>query len=292
MPEMASPRIIVVIVFFNLAQDTIECVQSVLQSDLTCEILLVDNGSAEDSYQMVRDAFPGIAILRLPENLGFVGGYNRGIEHALELGATDVFLLNNDTIIEPTTLRLLYQSGWDVAVPKILFHDQPGVIHCAGARWRSFPPSVVMIGFGAKDGPAYDSPRPLDYAIGCALLVRRAVFEKVGAFDPDFQNYFEDYDFFYRLRAAGFKSGYVPAARLLHKTSRTTARIPQKRRWFIGRNTVLFYRKDNRFPAWQLWTFMAWLLLREALKGNFSHLADYLAGYRDGFRALQERHPG
>jgi hypothetical protein len=289
---MSDSRIIVVIVFFNLAQDTIECVQSVLQSDLSCEILLVDNGSVEDSYRMVRDAFPGITILRLPENLGFAGGYNRGIEHALELGATDVFLLNNDTIIEPTTLQLLYQSGWDVAVPKILFYDRPEIIHCAGARWRSFPPSVTMIGFRAKDGPTYDIPRPLEYAIGCALLVRRYVFERVGAFDPDFQNYFEDYDFFYRTNAAGFRSGYVPEARIYHKESLTTAKIPQRRRWYLGRNSVLFYRKGNRFPAWQLWCFITWLLLREAFKGNFSHLPDYIQGFREGLRYLRSKPPG
>jgi len=290
---MPEKKLIVVIVFYDHPEDTIECLHSVLCSDFSpLYVLLIDNGSSPESLHKIREEFPQIPIIKLDENTGFVGGFNAGIQEALKAGATDLFLLSNDTIIEPSTIRLLDETDWDVSVPKILYYDHPEIVQTAGARWRSFPPSIIMIGFKAKDGPEFDTPRQLEYAIGCAFLARRAVLEKVGGFDTIFKNYSEDYDFFYRVNYAGFKIGFVPAARLYHKDALTTRKIPGRRRWFLGRNTVLFYRKDNRFSTWQLWTFMIWFLLRETLKGNFSHLRDYLDGFRDGFKYLRENSRG
>lgn len=287
---MRLKKLIVVIVFFDHPEDTIDCLRSVFRSDYSpLDILLIDNGSSSESNHKIRIAFPEIPIIRLEQNSGFVGGFNRGIQEALKAGATDVFLLSNDTIIEPATIRLLDEASWDISVPKILFYDHPEIVQTAGARWRPFPPSVIMIGFRQKDGPEFDTPQPLEYAIGCAFLARREVLEQVGGFDPDFQNYSEDYDFFYRVNQAGFKTGLVPASRLYHKDSLTTGKDPGRRRWFLGRNTVLFYRKENRFPIWQLWSFMAWLVIREALKLNFSHLPDYIRGFWDGYKYLQAK---
>jgi len=218
-------------------------------------------------------------IKRIPENMGFAGGFNRGIQEALEIGATDIFLLNNDTVIEPSTISELLKSDWDVAIPKVLFFDKPEILQSAGAHWRYFPPSVILTGFRHQDTPRYDS----------AMMIKRYVLESVGGFDPEFENYHEDYDFCYRVNAAGFKIGYVPTARIYHKDSMTLGKNSNRRRWYIGRNTVLFYRKGNRFPIWHLFSFMIWLLLREAVKGNFSHLSDYYRGLLDGFQFLRNK---
>jgi GT2 family glycosyltransferase len=118
------------------------------------------------------------------------------------------------------------------------------------------------------------------------MMIKRSVLENVGLFDLDYQNYMEDYDFCYRVTSAGYKIGYVPTARIYHKDSLTGGKNPKRRRWYIGRNTVLFYRKNNRFPVWNLWSFMAWLSLREVAKGNLKHLPDYWQGFKDGFRFL------
>jgi hypothetical protein len=222
------------------------------------------------------------------ENIKFVGGHNRGIEVALESDATHIFILNNDTIIDPTTISELVNAGLDVAVPKIVYYDEPGIIWAAGAYWRSFPPNILMTGLKQPDGPKYNEPRPLDYATGCAFLAKREVFETVGLFDSSYGNYFEDYDFFYRVRAASFRAGYVPSARVLHKVSRTLGKHPPSQRFYIARNAVFFFRRNCRFPAWMLWSHMAYILLREALKGKFRHLPDYWGGYREGLRLLKQ----
>jgi len=144
-----------------------------------------------------------------------------------------------------------------------------------------------MIGYEKKDGPRYDIPRSLDYATGCALMLKRQVVETVGGFDPDYENYQEDYDLCYRIRAAGFRIGYVPTARVLHKVSVTLGEgSPQKWR-LLGRNAVLFYRKHNRFPPWMLWSFLIWVSIRESLKRQPTVLPDFWRGVREGLAALK-----
>ena len=280
----------VVIVNWERSQDTIECIRSVMQSQgVAISVLIVDNGSKDDSADRVKRLCPDIQLMRLPTNLGFAGGYNAGIEQSLTSDAEYIFILNNDTIIFPDTIHNLVVSmqEWDVSVPKILFHDLPNQIWAAGARWRSFPPSVIIIGYGSRDGPQYNIPRLLDYATGCALMFRRKVFETVGGFDLDYQSYQEDYDLCYRICAAGFRIGYVPTASLLHKISMTLGESSPAKWRYLGRNTVFFYRKHNRFPVWMLWSFLVWVSIRESIKCQPAVLPDFWRGVREGLGALE-----
>jgi len=85
---------------------------------------VVDNGSGDDSVEQISSAYPEITLLSLHENLGFAGGYNAGIKQALEQGAEYIFLLNNDTTIDPQAVNTLVHAGWDAGVPKILYHSR------------------------------------------------------------------------------------------------------------------------------------------------------------------------
>jgi GT2 family glycosyltransferase len=263
--------------------DTIECIQSVLRGGFpTNQVIVIDNGSLDGSFEQIYLRCPEVVLQRLPKNLGFAGGYNFGIEIALTAGAEQVFLLNNDTIIEQDTIQILMSSDCDVAVPKIYFHSEPNRIWSAGARWRHFPPMVVMRGYNKPDSSRYNVPVNLEYTTACALMVRREVIEQVGSFDPEFENYHEDYDFAYRVRAAGFKIGYIPNARVWHKVTQSLGLASTRFWWYLGRNSVLFYRKDNRFPVWNLTTYLAWITLRELLKMNFLQLKEFWRGVQVG----------
>jgi GT2 family glycosyltransferase len=87
------------------------------------QILVVDNGSNDESVNNLSNAYPGVQMFCLQENLGYAGGYNFGIESALHQGAKAIFILNNDTIIDPQAISLLLASAWDISVPKIFFHE-------------------------------------------------------------------------------------------------------------------------------------------------------------------------
>jgi hypothetical protein len=281
------PKVVVVIVNWERSADTIECIDSVLNSNVPeMQVLVVDNGSKNGSSEQISHLFPQVTLVSLPQNLGFAGGYNEGIKHALKSGASQIFLLNNDTVIEPETISKLMASPWDVAVPKILFYDKPDCIWSAGARWRAFPPGVVMIGFRQQDGPLYDTSHRLEYATACALMIQRQVLEIVGGFDPEFVNYMEDYDFAHRVKEAGFSMGFVSEAKVFHKVSQTLGEYTPRRWKYQGKNTVLFYRKNRRFSWWKLWTFLIWVTFRETVTGRFVMLPGFWQGVLEGLKSL------
>ena len=105
---MNAADITIVIVAWNQAQKTLDCLATVAALHTPPGgVLLVDNGSAPPLAAAVGARFPTVEILRLPDNRGFAGGYNAGIQHALDSGAAAVLLLNNDTLIAPDALDRL-----------------------------------------------------------------------------------------------------------------------------------------------------------------------------------------
>lgn len=288
-----SPLICVIILNWQRPSDTIACVRSIQMNEVAnLRLLVVDNGSQDDSIQMISKACPNVEILSLPENLGFAGGNNAGIEYAVTAAADYIFVLNNDTIVQTRSISVLVQTlewntTWAIAVPKICYYSAPERIWAAGACWKRFPPRVKMIGFGALDSPRYNHQRELEYATGCALLGRREVFEMVGGFNPDFVNYHEDYDFCYRARKVGYRLVYAPQSVILHKVSRSLGAESPTRWHYLGRNTVLFYRPGQRFSWSTFYSAVIWIIGRETLKGHQTQVAAFLRGVREGLALWQ-----
>ena len=219
--------VFVVILNWQRPEDTVACVRSVQADECSdMRVLVVDNGSTDDSVREISSACPDIEILKLPNNLGFARGINAGIQYAIKHQADLILLLNNDTVVKANAITELARSldcnqNWSISVPKICHFDEPERIWAAGCRWRRFPPRVTMIGLGKRDASKYNRRRELDFATGCALLVRRTVFEDIGGFDPAFSSYQEDYDFCFRARQAGHRLVYIPRAEILHKVSQS-----------------------------------------------------------------------
>lgn len=280
-------KTICVVLNYERAADTIDCLRSFIPHlPVDTSVLLVDNGSKDDSIAQILGEFPDLPIHKIISNRGFTGGMNAAIAQALLTPATSILLITNDTLIDSEAIQTLVNAPWDVSVPKIVYANAPERIWAAGCRWRSFPPTVLMRGYNQLDGPEYNKPIRLDYATGCILLFHRNVLETVGGYDPDFKYYMEDYDLSARIRENGFTIGYVPAARIMHKVGRTLGNIPAEQWKYMGRNTVLFYRKNSRFSTYQLWCHLLWVIFREILHGNIRRIKPYVQGIREGFQFL------
>ncbi len=244
----------VVVLNWNLPGDTIACVRS-LQAGLpaAAQILIVDNSSSDDSVAQFRASFGAtVELLTMPANLGFAGGMNAGIRAALRAGAGSVLLLNNDTIVHEAMLERLLQAGnglpqAGVLGPAIYYYDAPQQIWQLGAR--EYPLLPIPLNLGMRNlRRAGGRPFRLDYLTGCAMLVRREVFERVGLLDTEYAMYFEDADFCRRVRQAGFELWCVPAAEMWHRVSLSARMVRPASRYSLAWGRARFYRQHPHGP--------------------------------------------
>lgn len=221
-----TPHISVVILNWNGRDDTLACLASVERiSYPAMQVIVVDNGSSDDSAAAIRRAFPRVELIETQQNLGFAGGNNVGIRRALEAGADYVLLLNNDTEVDEELLNAFLEAAQrhpDAGAfsGKIYFHADPTRIWYAGARWNAEATCFDHVGEGMIDrGAVYSTGGETAYACGCALFVSAPRLREVGLLDEDFFLYFEETDWCYRAKARGYPSFFIPEAKLWHKVS-------------------------------------------------------------------------
>jgi GT2 family glycosyltransferase len=287
-----------VILNWNGGEMVCDTIASVLAVDPPIpHVIVVDNASTDGSDGEAERRFPKVTLLRNAANLGFAAGNNVGIRHALEQGADHILVLNNDTLLDRPAVgvmvaALLEDPRRGLVVPKIYSHT-PGEdrrIWAAGARWRTFPPRVKMRGYGERDVGQYDTPGPVEYATGCALLVRRETFAVAGLLDESYFMYQEDYAFCDRVRATGLVLWYEPRAVVVHHVSASTGEgSPQKWRYW-SQSMVLFYAQHYRYRPWAavaLGLFLVWVVARELVKSRVGWLRPLCQGVWAGCRDLR-----
>jgi GT2 family glycosyltransferase len=187
-----------------------------------------DRVSAERGGNAGNDA--PLVLIRTGGNLGFTGGNNVGLRYVLARGhAGYVWLLNNDTIVDPGALRELVavatsDSRLAAVGGTLLEYDQPDVIQdIGGANFSHWHGMITRIGHGRSARAPRPVPERLDYISGGCMLVRTSVLPTIGLLDERFFIYGEDTDWCLRMRAAGFALAYAPGANIWHKSGGSSA---------------------------------------------------------------------
>jgi len=213
-----EPQIDIVIPNWNGKHFLGVCLESLRRQ--TCQafrVIVVDNGSIDDSCGYLGANFPEVTVISLKENTGFSVAVNAGIEAAL---APWILLLNNDMEVACDCLNSLvlscdrYPEIDAFALSMINFHHR----HLLDGAGDSVLRGGVgyRLGTMEKDGPAYDEDREVFGACAGAALYRREFFQQVGLFDRDFFAYLEDVDLNLRARRLGKRYMYLAAARVFH----------------------------------------------------------------------------
>jgi GT2 family glycosyltransferase len=228
-PRGLVPADVAVIVLnWNGRGVTLACLESLRKADLGgAAVWVVDNGSRDGSLAAIRDRFPEVRVVALPENRGYAGGNNAGIRAALEAGAKAVLLLNNDTEVASDFLGpLLWALDRDpraAAVSSAIMRlDSPNVLQQAWCEVHFGYGLCRRVGVNALPGEGYDTPRRVDAAIGCSLLIAADVLGRVGLLDEAYFAYHEEIDWCVRARAAGYYLYYEPYSRVYHHYSKST----------------------------------------------------------------------
>ncbi len=237
------PDLSVVVVNWNNVDELMPCLRSLDEED-AAQIVLVDNGSEDDSVARVRRELPRIEIVETRANLGFAEGVNRGL--ALARGDW-VFTLNNDAVIERDGLRRLRalagSSAPDVGMlqPLIVFKDRPHHVNSTGVTMSGDAFAYDRY-FMKLTGGAEREPREVFCCTAGAALYRRRMLDALrlssGVFDRGYFMYFEDVDLGWRARLAGWRAFYEPSVRVAHRYQASSRRH--------GRGWVWRMCRDNR----------------------------------------------
>lgn len=289
-----NPSVWAVVLGYNHPDVTIDCLQSILQSDYPrLDILYTDNGSEPEHAARVVEAVPGIHAIRIDINRGPAHGFNVGLSYALKQGADHVLSINNDTTFEPDAISQLVAEAEDhpdagIVAPKVNYYDHPDTIWSAGSRIRRFPPAIVMHKTRFADDGRFDGLTRIDAACYCVVLLTARALKQVGLLDDNYRFYYEDYDHSFRIREAGFSLRLAPRAKVYHKISKTGgAGTPNPRFWrSYGFGEAVFTRRfGKRYP----WTtgpmHRAYVLARMLAEGHPYGVRPFREGYREGISA-------
>ncbi len=216
-------------------------------------VIVADNGSADDSVEFVRRAFPSVELVELDRNYGFAEGYNRALE---QVDAEVFVLLNSDVEVLPGWCEPLVQlldNERDVAAvqPKIMSLADPGYFEYAGAAGGFIDALGYPFCRGRimntleKDHGQYDDRRDIFWASGACMTIRASVFRDMGGFDARFFAHMEEIDLCWRIQRAGWRIMVEPQAVVRHLGGGTLAHGSERKVYLNFRNSLLMLRKNR-----------------------------------------------
>jgi GT2 family glycosyltransferase len=291
---MRDPAAWIVILNWNGLADTRECLASVTGLRyVNTHIVVVDNGSTAAEADAIEAEWPTVTVLRNQTNLGYAGGNNVGIRHAVRHGAEYVWLLNNDTLVHEDCLTTLIAAGERRArvgllSPVIYDHAPPHRVQCAGTV-IDHDAEVQHTLRSMEEARIAAARAPLSLW-GTALLLKRRAIEEVGLLDERYFAYHEDLDYCFRALARGFDTLVVDGATVLHKDGRSLGSPASPiKEYLLVRNWYFLWRTYLRGWRWLTYPgrFLGWVLGRalDARRGGNRTLAEHaLDGAWDALR--------
>lgn len=274
-PRRPAADLAVIVVNYNAGEFLSRCVASVVDAaaGLTLDLLVVDNASHDGSGDVAVERTPQARLIQNPTNRGLSAAWNQG---ARAVDAPWILFLNPDTEILRGDLAALVAAGEsrpDVALVGPVIRNPDGTVYESG---RGFPSVLQAVGH-AFLGPfvpdnrftrgyrqvSWDrsTEREVGWVSGAAMLIRRSVFEQVGAFDEQYWFYGEELDLGTRLREAGWRVLATPALEVMHVGGVSTGR--SRRTHLMHSQSIYRYYRKHRAAGWRRATLpLAWVALR------------------------------
>ena len=249
------PDVSVAIVNTSSRELLAACLESLERDEsreVDAEFVVLDNASEDDSVQLVRERFPWVRVVEQRYRAGF--GANQNTVFA-ETSGRYFYVLNEDTLSEPGSLDALVayldaHPRVGAVGPKIVYPD--GRLQTSAWRFPSPARSALgalTLGRAGIVQSGGDEPRRVDWAMGCALLVRRSAVEGMGLFDEGIFMYVDETDLCRRLAEAGWETHYFPKVTVVHLESQFSASIPERRIVEHWRSRRRYWRKHHSRPA-------------------------------------------
>lgn len=247
-----APYIIVLILSYNGKHLLKDSVSSYLNNEYSnFNVLVIDNGSTDGTKEYVEKNFPKASVIRLEENRGYSGGFNWGIDYAInEKNADYVLVSNNDVLADIKVISELVtiansDSKVGFVVGKSYFYNQPNVLQSVGRNSHPISIAGEFVGVAEEDVGQYDKIKEYPFCDDVFLLVSKQVIRDVGSYDPDFFFMYEITDWCFRIRKKGYKIVYTPNAKVWHKVGGTEGgRKNPINKYHINRSEIIFMKKN------------------------------------------------
>ena len=278
-----SPLVYIIILNWHGWRDTIACLHSLQQLTYpNYRVLVVDNGSTDESIERIRSVNPEIPIIETCQNLGFSGGCNVGILRAFGQQAEYVWLLNNDTVVDPqalTAMVIIAENNRHVgAVGSVVYHyDNPTKVQAWGG-------GTVNLWSGRNTNHTHRSTKKnLTHIYGASILVRSDALKHVGLLDEDsYFLYWEENDLCFRLRKAGWTLYTAEQSRIYHKESASLSGQSGTKHYHFTKSMVHFLTSYAPIPIIPLFVALARRMINMLVHKQFDAIAPILQGAKDG----------
>ena len=240
-----TPRTTAIVLSYGSPDQAFLAARSLQASRSPMPIVVVDNGSRTRCRVALAKLGGEVTVIQTGGNLGFSGGMNVGIRHALANGASHVFLVNSDMIVPPDTLELLEEAlestGAGIAGPVILSRSVPDRVGTVGISYHPSTGRMRHQSYGVHVPKMGVPPTTVvDAVSGCAMLVKREVIEAIGMLDEEYFFSFEDLDWCFRARRAGFATVLAARATAYHEGGRSMGPRSPQRLYYAARNHLRF----------------------------------------------------
>lgn len=290
----------IIIVNFNGAKDTIECVRSIEKNCKleNLEIIIVDNASSENDKKLLLDNLKENKVILNDRNMGFAVANNIGIEYAINRNFENILLLNNDTLITKCSLedmlRVLNENKEIGAVScSILYNSERDKIWFDGGNinWKTYLSTHDnMKKIFKKTNDIVD----VGFISGCCLMVKKEVIDKIGMLPTEYFMYFEDTDFSAKIIDSGYKMKIVKKAVIYHKVSASSGgeESPFSIQW-CNRNRLIFMKKyrnksknNFRYVTSNIYFFITRFVrfFQYIFKGDIRKAKSIIIGISEGIR--------
>lgn len=289
MVNINKKNVFVVVLNWNGADDTLECIASIKDSDYDLyNIVVVDNASDDESVKIIKKTYPEVKLIECGENKGYAGGNNAGINYALQNKADYVWLLNNDVVVSKNALsEFVKVANQDDSIgilgSKILSYWNRNVIDYAGGLVSLRDGTSSHVGFNEIDEGQYGDQVETEYVTGASLFISLAAIKKIGLLDESYFLYYEETDYCCRASKLGLKVVYCPRSLVYHKVSASTSKSGKDILYYMTRNRLYFLEKNGFKVRWLKRFFadahLSYLFLRYRGNNSFGNFLCIILAY-------------
>lgn len=242
-------KIGIVVCNYNKAEYVVNCIESIFVSNVdNFDVYVVDNASTDDSVSILKKRFGDrIQLLVNEKNLGGSGGFNTGLREVLKKDYQYIMCVDNDILMDSNTIKVLYdflEQNPDVGMvgSKICVMDEPDRIQTYGAVINFDTYDIKDLHRGCLDDENLPEVQYCDYVPACSLMARADAIRKVGIMPEDNFIYWDDMEWGYCFKLAGYQVAAIKASSVLHKGGKSVNPTTFQK-YYMFRNRLNFFMK-------------------------------------------------